>query len=879
MKRKNLQRINQGRTARAQLDRIHYDPLVDLVETHRIKPYKPFESDVKDVSAAAYTLPVGGVLSVLLAFAVMNSGCESKPEANKKPNQEQRIEAVATKQDIGNEVDTSDDNKDPKPDLSRDDLVLVSRSELDSVLRRFGYDPYKDAGYKQRNRREWFLSDDEVEFLSKRSNFKALQIVADFYEITPEYKAGVTPRSGGHTMDESDIIIQNRRNVKDIPDADFYVEAIAQLTDDQIAKIKKLFSYVEFNSYDRNHTFSTLGELAHNLAPLTDTVEELQQAMYESAVEHSKKYPNSYKDKQTGEFREPKLEDWRKYAEESVARRKARHEDTHAGLKILTSKRAFEIYDFFKKEFGYNVFDNGLHSITFNISSGINKDLPKKFLESYSFEAKVTDELRAKVRFLRNDFGWHRLDGKQIDELDKVSMGFLEYLGDKVGDTITDSRLVQTIFGGQQVTPVELSSLAELEANKPLLDYLDSNVQGGLWNMRAKFYDKIKGQRAPIGKEFVEFLLGIAKAGGTDFVHTYRDKLRHGGWLSNRDLELLYSIGDKGNALLTSLVANSNNQLTLVELANLPVVAKDQDAVKFATSDASAKFLAFDPETIKWFIGNRDKIDDKVLGEVYKDAGKVSRFDMPLVAALSQDDGMLRQYKDRAQLEAFAREIYSKEPMLGIQFRNPIDQRPDISSLSSLDLLKIKLAYDSLNSEEGKKFLGNLIWSDINEYKPGAKGDKFESELSFSIYYKDGRFIYAADKPASHKFVDGGFGFDFRMDANNSSCMRPEPTEKDSFYALFRGHLHATSEDNSDSAHPSSFDLAKDRGIFVTDMYPPNKQFSNELVVTTSGLSGRDIQVGTDLYRVSTKDGRRVPICIDLGKSVVPYEKAETVEK
>jgi len=430
----------------------------------------------------------------------------------------------------------------------------------------------------------------------------------------------------------------------------------------------------------------------------------------------------------------------------------------------------------------------------------------------------------------------------------------------------------------------EENSMEFLKNNAEFLQYLNKQIDhpngwkrvamGGM-NYHRKNTRTISGS----GKSIMRMFNGLIDNGGQVLCEKYRHSINQGEKLSPMDVLLLSATSYYDPKFIDGLTNNQNTVLSETEKNYLLIVAQDKRLSQFVTKNEAARYVVFEQKTLEWMLKNSDKIDKNILQEIYKDHGKVSVFDMSLVNALSVDSKLLSFYKNRSELESFARGLYKNEdPVIRSIYgyrKVKAEERPKIESLSSFDILKKKVFYESLQRPDVKNFLGTLIWKDINEYKKGTKGDEFESELGFDAYYENGRLAFVPIPPSP--FVPrgslGGGIIIFGSTTNGEFMRVHEPKERNGYMPLIIGHLHATTEDDSAYSAASGLQYAQEYGKFGGDMASALLNFSNEAVITTRGVDGKQMKVNADYYRVGTKDRKRFPIAVDIAREVLPYAK------
>ncbi|MBS3128238.1 hypothetical protein J4410_03775, partial [Candidatus Woesearchaeota archaeon] len=750
-----------------------------------------------------------------------------------------------------------------KPSLEQ---VLVSEEQLHYLLKnRFGYDTKKPTPESPDHFSEEYLTQ-----LRQEAHFRGLEILAEFYDVLPEPKH----TEDGYDQPSAKINLLHRLE-NEI--SDIYFEAISNLSDEQIDKLKRLFNYVKTAATDYDRIFHTLGSIAFGLQEPTLTVEEKQRKGFAWDSQLFKTHPEKFIDEKTGKAREPQLEDYRELAEHEVRDRKGRFERGQRNFEFFTSEKMFALYDRYQA-FGLHIFD-GLFTLDSNLSPGFatpqnpNADYDF-FMERYGFQAATTDALKEKIDYCKEHFGKNIFYGKDIDALDVVSLDFLTFLKEDLHAT-SISGMVESPFGGKLENSLDLVLLAELEAQKSFLVYLDTaefNL-GGLSQLMERLYGPLEGV---FGQESATYLLHLARQGGEEYVTLYQEHIAQREGMVLSELDLLSRLGAyDGRAFLEGLVANGNTDLSDVEIAHLLPIAADEKLRTFVMKDKRARYVVFEKDTLAWFVERGESIDTNLIKEIYEDHGKLSRYDMGLVAALQTDKTLLATYQNRGELEKAVQKIYDTAPVVRTDSNGTDEhqERPDLSLLSHFELLQIKLLYDALSIDKAKTFMGNLAWSDINEYKEGATGKHFPTELSFDVYYQDGKLVFVANKPNSIKEIPFNPGLNLIQQVTNDESARSDSQLQEGYFPLFRAHLHATAEDDRRYSAPSGISSMR-FGRYGGDVGGAYFRFSNELVVTTLGTEGTDqMGVNIDLYRFTAKGKQRVLHVIDLGKQVIPYKK------
>jgi len=602
--------------------------------------------------------------------------------------------------------------------------------------------------------------------------------------------------------------------------SDFFLESIGILTNNQAGKLKRLFSYIETRGSEEVLLLSVLGGIGDA-------------------------------------FRKPKIMD------EFEERREPVRKEIRKRFEQFTTDDMFNLYDAYDS-LGIKIFTIGniqsyIGSKTrFGRAAGIDCSAHESFMNEYGFNAEVNPELKEKIsRFAPHLFGEWKCRGKYIDFIDKTPTEFLKILIRAGSPTDSDDHF---------------KILEKLGENREFLCYLNSTLSGGL---NATLSENIE--------KYWNSVLSIAENGGREYVDAYMACVRERKRLPNEELKVLEElIPHGGTKFLRELISNSNNDLDNLERRALPAIASNPSLKDFSTKDPLAKYIFTEKETIEWFLGNRDKLDEKLIKEVYENHGKLSRFDMALLGAMSQDSELLKSYRNRHELEAFAAKIYSQPANIatyhGKEWTEK-DERADIKSLSSLDLLRMKIIYKALRSDEGRAFVGDLAYRDVEEYT--KDGSKFESELPFAIYYHNGKAFFLAEEPEVNKWrVSFGKGIisDRKIEVpDNRKCIRPAPVEKEGYFPIALGHTHITTKDDSKFSVPSGLRIAREYGQFLSDMGNPHERHITGVVLTSLGMQEGSpkptMKIGTDMYMV--RKGRAVNS--DLSSFTVLYQKA--VEK
>ena len=280
-----------------------------------------------------------------------------------------------------------------KPSLEQ---VLVSEEQLHYLLKnRFGYDTKKPTPESPDHFSEEYLTQ-----LRQEAHFRGLEILAEFYDVLPEPKH----TEDGYDQPSAKINLLHRLE-NEI--SDIYFEAISNLSDEQIDKLKRLFNYVKTAATDYDRIFHTLGSIAFGLQEPTLTVEEKQRKGFAWDSQLFKTHPEKFIDEKTGKAREPQLEDYRELAEHEVRDRKGRFERGQRNFEFFTSEKMFALYDRYQA-FGLHIFD-GLFTLDSNLSPGFatpqnpNADYDF-FMERYGFQAATTDALKEKIDYFKKHF-------------------------------------------------------------------------------------------------------------------------------------------------------------------------------------------------------------------------------------------------------------------------------------------------------------------------------------------------------------------------------------------------------------------------------------------------------------------------------------------
>ncbi|MBT3865026.1 hypothetical protein HOE67_04970 [Candidatus Peregrinibacteria bacterium] len=231
--------------------------------------------------------------------------------------------------------------------------------------------------------------------------------------------------------------------------------------------------------------------------------------------------------------------------------------------------------------------------------------------------------------------------------------------------------------------------------------------------------------------------------------------------------------------------------------------------------------------------------------------------DLFTLNAIANNPQLTELLQNRKELEKTAKTLYKTKPAqrkevnesVKQQFKNKkYTERPNISKINPIQLIKLHLLQKALETEEFKQQIGQIVAQDIKD-KTTEKGGVFR--------YKNNTLVPI--NQFSFSDSDGGF-------LSNNGDLFQAP-------GIVSFHLHALTPDNSEFSGPSghfgehSFDSGGD--LYVAQMTQ-----SADVTITTMGhpkkpdgtLDKTKIKINLDLYYWDNE-----PVIIDLGVHTVPF--------